>query len=175
MIRCTATPTVVQGARRAVRTHRRGAARALRFMLRASHLGGMHIEMTGKDVTECTGGAQQIVRRLGDRYHTLRSAAERLAGVGAGIPGRRGAEAGPHEKTDTAIRRGRRIAAATPRSVRPLRRRSGSCIPHAAPIPSDQSATRTMSPGQRHCRSSSASHWWPRTRGIPRQAARPPP
>jgi 3-deoxy-7-phosphoheptulonate synthase len=36
-----------------------------------SHLGGMHIEMTGKDVTECTGGAQQIDESaLGDRYHT---------------------------------------------------------------------------------------------------------
>ena len=36
-----------------------------------SHLGGMHIEMTGKDVTECTGGAQQIDEvTLADRYHT---------------------------------------------------------------------------------------------------------
>jgi 3-deoxy-7-phosphoheptulonate synthase len=36
-----------------------------------SQLGGMHIEMTGKDVTECTGGAQQIDEAtLEDRYHT---------------------------------------------------------------------------------------------------------
>jgi 3-deoxy-7-phosphoheptulonate synthase len=36
-----------------------------------SHLGGIHIEMTGKDVTECTGGAQQIGEEtLEDRYHT---------------------------------------------------------------------------------------------------------
>lgn len=36
-----------------------------------SHLGGIHIEMTGKDVTECTGGAQQIDdTTLEDRYHT---------------------------------------------------------------------------------------------------------
>ena len=36
-----------------------------------SHLGGMHIEMTGKDVTECTGGAQRIDEAaLADRYHT---------------------------------------------------------------------------------------------------------
>jgi 3-deoxy-7-phosphoheptulonate synthase len=36
-----------------------------------SRLGGMHIEMTGKDVTECTGGAQQIEEAtLNDRYHT---------------------------------------------------------------------------------------------------------
>jgi 3-deoxy-7-phosphoheptulonate synthase len=36
-----------------------------------SRLGGMHIEMTGKDVTECIGGAQQIDEAgLADRYHT---------------------------------------------------------------------------------------------------------
>jgi 3-deoxy-7-phosphoheptulonate synthase len=36
-----------------------------------SRLGGMHVEMTGKDVTECTGGAQQIDEAsLADRYHT---------------------------------------------------------------------------------------------------------
>ena len=36
-----------------------------------THAGGVHIEMTGKDVTECTGGAQAITdERLGDRYHT---------------------------------------------------------------------------------------------------------
>ncbi len=36
-----------------------------------SHLGGMHVEMTGKDVTECTGGAQRIDEAaLADRYHT---------------------------------------------------------------------------------------------------------
>ena len=33
--------------------------------------GGIHIEMTGKDVTECTGGAHAIsADQLGDRYHT---------------------------------------------------------------------------------------------------------
>ena len=33
--------------------------------------GGLHIEMTGKDVTECIGGAQDIADKdLGDRYHT---------------------------------------------------------------------------------------------------------
>ncbi len=36
-----------------------------------SHAGGVHIEMTGQDVTECTGGAQEITDdRLSDRYHT---------------------------------------------------------------------------------------------------------
>jgi len=36
-----------------------------------SHAGGVHFEMTGQDVTECIGGAQEITdERLGDRYHT---------------------------------------------------------------------------------------------------------
>jgi 3-deoxy-7-phosphoheptulonate synthase len=36
-----------------------------------SRLGGMHVEMTGKDVTECTGGAQGIDEAaLSERYHT---------------------------------------------------------------------------------------------------------
>ncbi|MCC7276592.1 MAG: 3-deoxy-7-phosphoheptulonate synthase class II [Alphaproteobacteria bacterium] len=36
-----------------------------------SHPGGVHVEMTGQDVTECTGGAQAITDTdLSDRYHT---------------------------------------------------------------------------------------------------------
>ncbi|MBB4284666.1 class II 3-deoxy-7-phosphoheptulonate synthase [Roseospira goensis] len=36
-----------------------------------THAGGVHFEMTGRDVTECIGGAQAITEaRLGDRYHT---------------------------------------------------------------------------------------------------------
>ena len=36
-----------------------------------TYAGGIHIEMTGQDVTECLGGAQAITEtRLGDRYHT---------------------------------------------------------------------------------------------------------
>jgi 3-deoxy-7-phosphoheptulonate synthase len=36
-----------------------------------THAGGLHIEMTGQDVTECTGGAQAITSEdLQDRYHT---------------------------------------------------------------------------------------------------------
>ena len=36
-----------------------------------THAGGVHIEMTGKDVTECTGGLIDITNEdLGDRYHT---------------------------------------------------------------------------------------------------------
>ena len=36
-----------------------------------THAGGIHVEMTGKDVTECTGGAHAISEAdLQDRYHT---------------------------------------------------------------------------------------------------------
>lgn len=36
-----------------------------------SYAGGIHVEMTGQDVTECLGGAQAIDDdRLSDRYHT---------------------------------------------------------------------------------------------------------
>ena len=35
------------------------------------HPGGIHVEMTGKNVTECTGGARDISEdNLSDRYHT---------------------------------------------------------------------------------------------------------
>ena len=37
-----------------------------------SHAGGIHVEMTGQNVTECTGGATAIAENdLMDRYHTL--------------------------------------------------------------------------------------------------------
>ena len=36
-----------------------------------TYAGGIHIEMTGQDVTECIGGAQEITEHaLADRYHT---------------------------------------------------------------------------------------------------------
>jgi 3-deoxy-7-phosphoheptulonate synthase len=36
-----------------------------------THAGGIHVEMTGQDVTECTGGAVAITDEgLADRYHT---------------------------------------------------------------------------------------------------------
>jgi 3-deoxy-7-phosphoheptulonate synthase len=36
-----------------------------------THPGGVHFELTGKDVTECVGGTQAITEAsLGDRYHT---------------------------------------------------------------------------------------------------------
>ena len=36
-----------------------------------SYAGGLHVEMTGQDVTECLGGGQAITEvGLADRYHT---------------------------------------------------------------------------------------------------------
>lgn len=36
-----------------------------------SHTGGIHVEMTGQNVTECTGGAMDVTQMdLADRYHT---------------------------------------------------------------------------------------------------------
>ena len=37
-----------------------------------THAGGVHLEMTGQNVTECTGGARAISDAdLNDRYHTV--------------------------------------------------------------------------------------------------------
>jgi 3-deoxy-7-phosphoheptulonate synthase len=37
-----------------------------------THAGGLHLEMTGKNVTECTGGARGMTDEdLNDRYHTV--------------------------------------------------------------------------------------------------------
>ena len=37
-----------------------------------TYAGGVHFEMTGQDVTECTGGAEAITdENLGDRYRTF--------------------------------------------------------------------------------------------------------
>ena len=36
-----------------------------------TYAGGVHMEMTGKNVTECTGGAHKVTDKdLGSRYHT---------------------------------------------------------------------------------------------------------
>ena len=59
--------------------------------------GGVHFEMTGQDVTECTGGVRAVRDEdLSDRYHTAcdpRLNAEPVAG--AGLPGGRGARPAP--------------------------------------------------------------------------------
>ena len=37
-----------------------------------TYAGGLHLEMTGKNVTECTGGARGMTDAdLNDRYHTV--------------------------------------------------------------------------------------------------------
>ena len=37
-----------------------------------TYAGGVHLEMTGQNVTECTGGVRQITDEdLNDRYHTV--------------------------------------------------------------------------------------------------------
>jgi 3-deoxy-7-phosphoheptulonate synthase len=36
-----------------------------------THAGGIHVEMTGRNVTECVGGAKAVTETdLSDRYHT---------------------------------------------------------------------------------------------------------
>ena len=53
--------------------------------------GGVHVELTGDDVTECVGGSDDLVEAdLVNRYETaLRSAAQPQPVAGAGLPGRR--------------------------------------------------------------------------------------
>ena len=42
-----------------------------------TYAGGLHVEMTGQDVTECTGGAQKISENdLSNRQNSLRSEIE---------------------------------------------------------------------------------------------------
>ena len=72
-IRCTATRSAPRAAPRPGRWRgsspssgllRRGRAEGVRG-------GGIHLEMTGRDVTECTGGAARLTEAdLADRYHT---------------------------------------------------------------------------------------------------------
>jgi 3-deoxy-7-phosphoheptulonate synthase len=57
----------------AVRAHPVGGGALLRVhRAEGTYPGGIHVEMTGKNVTECTGGARAITakRNLQDRYHT---------------------------------------------------------------------------------------------------------
>ena len=62
-----------------------------------THPGGIHVEMTGKNVTECTGGARAITRRgaAGPLPHPLRPAPQRRPGDRAGVPGVGSAEEEP--------------------------------------------------------------------------------
>ena len=58
-----------------------------------THPGGIHVEHTGEDVTECLGGAQMISHsELSSRYETVvRPAAQHPTGARARLPGRRDA------------------------------------------------------------------------------------
>ena len=77
-----------------------------------THAGGVHLEMTGKNVTECTGGARAISDAdLHDRYHThLRSAAQRRAGARTGVPGGRAAQEGAPRARPPGVEAARIIA-----------------------------------------------------------------
>ena len=61
-----------------------------------THAGGIHVEMTGQDVTECTGGAQAITDDALERPlpHLLRPAAQRPAEPRARVPDGPGPERG---------------------------------------------------------------------------------
>ena len=58
-----------------------------------TYAGGIHLEMTGKDVTECMGGARAISERRSARplSHLLRSAPQRRTGDRSRLPGGRAA------------------------------------------------------------------------------------
>ncbi len=60
-----------------------------------THAGGIHVEMTGQNVTECTGGAAMISETdlHGPLPHALRPAPQRGSVAGAGFPGGRAHEA----------------------------------------------------------------------------------
>ena len=72
--RCTATPTSRRPATRpgtstASSTRCRASSRCTRAL--GTHPGGIHVEVTGEDVTECLGGAQEISDAdLSGRYET---------------------------------------------------------------------------------------------------------
>jgi hypothetical protein len=61
------------------------------------HPGGVHLEMTGQNVTECLGRRPRGDGGRSGRSlpHPLRPAPERRTGAGAGLPGGREAEGGP--------------------------------------------------------------------------------
>ena len=55
-----------------------------------NHPGGIHVEHTGEEVTECLGGAQMISHSGGlPVRHRVRPPVESSAGAGAGLPRRR--------------------------------------------------------------------------------------
>ena len=75
--------------------------------------GGVHVEMTGQDVTECIGGAHRLTEAdLSEPLRNiLRPAAERGAVAGTGVPDRRGAEGAPRAARPRARCRRRAVGA----------------------------------------------------------------
>ena len=72
-IRCTATPSTLNGYKTRPFDRILNEVQSFFEVHRAegTHAGGIHVEMTGKNVTECTGGARAILAEdLHDRYHT---------------------------------------------------------------------------------------------------------
>jgi len=58
--------------------------------------GGVHVEMTGQNVTECTGGAHRLSEAdLTARYETFCDPRQRRTVAGVGVPGGGGAEGAP--------------------------------------------------------------------------------
>ena len=61
----------LQDAARSSASSAKSAASSPSIRREGTHAGGVHLEMTGKNVTECTGGARAISEAdLHDRYHT---------------------------------------------------------------------------------------------------------
>ena len=69
--------------------------------------GGVHLEMTGQDVTECTGGARAITDEDLDEplSHLLRSAAQCRAVDRPRVPARGAVEKGTHHARGAAVGR----------------------------------------------------------------------
>ena len=65
-----------------------------------THAGGVHLEMTGQNVTECTGGAHAITDEGPQRplSHAVRSAAQCRAGDRTRFPDGRPAQAGARRR-----------------------------------------------------------------------------
>ena len=97
--RCTATSS-----RRRTATRRRPFDRILAEVrgffavhrAEGTHAGGIHAEMTGQNVTECTGGAVDVTEQSARRPlpHPLRPAPQRRPEPGTRLPARRDAQRG---------------------------------------------------------------------------------
>ena len=106
-----------------------------------TYAGGVHLEMTGKDVTECTGGARAITDEDLERPlpHLLRSAAQRRAGDRARLPAGGAAQEGAPRP---------RHAAAGGSGAVGEGRQGRAVIPGRAPARNPES--RRVLPGSKH-------------------------